>query len=803
MAINNRQKTDMEIERLLEFQRTIAGISSRFVGLTNIDDAIKDSLRDIGILSGAGSVFLVRFEPDSGIPARIFEYSRDKPAREEMPEIAPVLFTRWNSKISNEKFVRIDDVSLLPPEAADERKCMEAIGAIAALGVPIVIDKHTEGFIGLFNLSNPIHWPDDCVDLVKLSAKIIAKVLQRAEAEEKVRAKEKYFRTIIENTVETIVIVDETGKIKYRSPSIFSMSGYKPGEIIGENFTNFLHPDEIPIAINMFYDGIKAPEKTVSAEFRIKNKDGTWTYVAVIGKNALNDPVVKGVILNLRDITESKKSEERIAQAVQHWRATFDAIRDMVWICDESCSLMRVNKAFAEVTGYEPRQIIAKKCYEVLKEANIICPHCPHKKVISDGKPVTEIVPVSDKYFEITASPVLYDKTKVSASICIARDITRSRQMEEALINAAQQWHTTFFGIGEGICLTDENGHIMQCNQAFTELLGKPFDEIVGHDYQELLIRPVGMTPEVSIIDMIQETMIRQKLTLQLDERWFNLIADPVFNEKNNFIGATLVFSDITESKSANEKMQQLYQVETDLRQKLEEEIKRRVEFTRLLVHELKTPLTPILASSEILVEELREEPWQSLAKNVHLGGENLNRRIDELFDLARGEVGLLNLNLQETDMNILLQDIVKYMVPVATNNKLEFTTHLSPLPPIIADEDRLRQVLLNLIGNAVKYTPAGGKISLSAYPENNNLIIEVTDTGSGIEEEEQKQLFQPYHRAAGDRKNFSGLGLGLALSKILVESHGGKIWVKSQRGDGSTFAFSIPIRNHPELSEK
>ena len=797
MTINNRRKTKGEVERLLEFQQTVTGISSRFVGVTNIDDAIKECLRDICVFSDASRVFLIQFIPNTRIPGKKYEYIRVKPPREEMYTLGPGKSIWWNTKLTNIEVIRIDDLSQLPPEAAEEKRNLEAMGVKAALFIPILIEKKVDGFIGLSNVLQPVHWSNECVDIIRIAGEIIANALQRARAEEMVRASEKYFRALIENTLETIVIVDETGKIKYRSPSIFSMSGYKPAEIIGKNFIDFLHPNEIPIALTMFYKGIKTPEKTVSAEFRIINKDGTWMYASVIGKNALNDPAVKGVILNIRDITESKEAAERIEHAVQQWRATFDAIRDMVWICDQSCSLIRVNKAFAEATGSEPRQLIEKKCFEVLKEAKDICPHCPHKKVLVMGKPCTEIVPVSDKYFEISASPVLFDDNKVTASVCIAHDITQSRRMEEALINAAQQWRTTFFGIGEGICLTDKIGLILQCNEAFAELVGKPSDEIIGHDYQELLIRPIGMMPGKSIINDLKETMIRQKLTLQFDERWFNIVADPIFNEKNDFIGATLVFSDITDSKTASEKLQQLYQVETDLRQKLEKEIKSRVEFTRLLVHELKTPLTPVLASSELLVEELKEEPWQSLAKNIYHGGVNLNRRIDELLDLARGEVGLLHLNLQEMNPNRMLRNVVTYMEPVATNNKLKLTTHLSPLPRIIADEDRLRQVLLNLIGNAVKYTPAGGEISLSAHLEKDNLIIEVKDTGSGIEEDDSKAIIPALPSGSGRPRTVQRTGTGTGF----IEKAGRTAWrqdmVKKPAGTRQYLRFFDTHKNY------
>ncbi len=252
---------------------------------------------------------------------------------------------------------------------------------------------------------------------------------------------------------------------------------------------------------------------------------------------------------------------------------------------------------------------------------------------------------------------------------------------------------------------------------------------------------------------------------------------------------------EIAGRQRAEEQLQGLYEVERELRQEREREIERRAEFLRALVHELKTPLTPVLASSGLLVEEVKEEVPLRLAKNVHRGAEELNGRIDELLDLARGEMGMLKLNLQPVPLLDTLQDAAASMVPLAMASGQSLSSRFpDSLPPVMADSDRVRQVLLNLIGNAIKFTPAGGAITLSARATGDRLLIEVQDTGRGIDEEEQKQLFQPYHRLLTGRDRSGGLGLGLALSKKIVELHGGKIWVASRKEAGSIFAFSLPV---------
>ena len=254
---------------------------------------------------------------------------------------------------------------------------------------------------------------------------------------------------------------------------------------------------------------------------------------------------------------------------------------------------------------------------------------------------------------------------------------------------------------------------------------------------------------------------------------------------------------DITESELAQEKLEEAYEKERRLREELQIEVQRRVEFTRALVHELKTPLTPIMSSSDLLVSGLTEEPWLSVAQNIQRGAINLNKRIGELLDLARGEIGMLRLNSKRVDMLKLLQNVGSEMSVVASSNgqtlKVELPSSLA-LP--WADEDRLRQITQNLLVNATKFTPEGGIITLRAKEQNGNIVVEVQDTGYGIPEEEQRRLFRPYHRQIGDREHLSGLGLGLALCKNLVQLHGGRIWVQSIEGKGATFSFSIPINS-------
>jgi PAS domain S-box-containing protein len=350
-----------------------------------------------------------------------------------------------------------------------------------------------------------------------------------------------------------------------------------------------------------------------------------------------------------------------------------------------------------------------------------------------------------------------------------------------------------------------QDGKFKFLNDIFRGATGRSPEELIGTNSMTLVLpedRDMVRENAIKILKGERFSPYKYRIVTQNGEiRWMlEGLASIQYQGRRAVLGHSM---DITELERAEAKLQEAYEKERKLRQDIEAEAERKILFTRALVHELKTPLTPVLASSELLVSELREEPYLSLAQNIHRGAANLNRRIDELLDLARVEIGMLEVNPKAVDANQLLPAIADDMKAMVTSNGQSLVVTIPPyLSPVWADEERLRQIVLNLLINASKFTPEEGRITLRAKEEDSNLVVEVEDTGPGISQEEQKQLFQPYHRQIPDREHLSGLGLGLALCKYLVELHGGKIWVQSEIGKGSTFGFSIPLATAAQQEE-
>ena len=220
--------------------------------------------------------------------------------------------------------------------------------------------------------------------------------------------------------------------------------------------------------------------------------------------------------------------------------------------------------------------------------------------------------------------------------------------------------------------------------------------------------------------------------------------------------------------------------------------------FLSALSHELKTPLTAIIASTGLLLDELtaKHEPvLTKIAQNISKSAASLQNRLIELLNLSRNKDEPFGIDKKEIDFSSLAAGVVDQVSSLVKQKKQELNMEVPQSLKLVADGQRVEQILLNLFSNAIKVTPEGGRISLKAALESNRLVVKVDDTGSGIPPEEKQKLFRPYYHLSTDRASIPGMGLGLAITKQLVELHGGTIWVQSEMGKGSTFSFSLPLK--------
>jgi signal transduction histidine kinase len=253
-----------------------------------------------------------------------------------------------------------------------------------------------------------------------------------------------------------------------------------------------------------------------------------------------------------------------------------------------------------------------------------------------------------------------------------------------------------------------------------------------------------------------------------------------------------------TQSALAIQNARLFREIEIKSRQ-LEVASQHKSEFLANMSHELRTPLNAIIGFSEVLTDRMFEElneKQEEYLKDIYASGTHLLSLINDILDLSKIEAGRMELELTEFHFPTAIENALMLVRERAGRRNIALHTAIDPqLGQIQADERKVRQVILNLLSNAIKFTPEGGRIEVGAVPKDGFVDVSVTDTGIGIAPEDQEKVFEEFRQVGTAAKKVEGTGLGLTLCRKFVELHGGRIWVQSQVGVGSTFTFTIPVR--------
>jgi PAS domain S-box-containing protein len=476
--------------------------------------------------------------------------------------------------------------------------------------------------------------------------------------------------------------------------------------------------------------------------------------------------------------------------------ALVENLPDGILVTNSENQVADVNPAAARLLDLSKSAVIGKKLNEV-------CPNLDLKFADNGrGAVQTEIAfekPDAIRYLNISVAPIRDNNNDVTGRLIVLRDITQRRIIEQTLRESESRYSTLVEQSNEGVIIL-QNGVYKYVNDTFLEISGYSPAEIQGQklpfaiadDDSRLIIERNRQRSEGLAVPEVYELKVKHRDGRLVDTE---ISVGNIIYE--NQPAQMITVRDVTERKISQRKIETLYNEEYKLRQSLQEEMDKRSKYVRSLVHELRTPLTAILASSELLEMEIQDKILQALVKNIRRASLNLELRINELIELARGEIGLLKINPMPLDMSELIREMVSEMTPVASARGLVMTASIPDLPLSMGDRSRLRQVMTNLLSNAIKFT-SKGSIQVTAGKYNSeSIIVSVKDTGRGIPPDELEQVFDPYRRKSNEGQGLSGLGIGLALSKIFVDLHKGRIWVESSPA-GSTFSFTLPVYHEP-----
>ncbi len=347
---------------------------------------------------------------------------------------------------------------------------------------------------------------------------------------------------------------------------------------------------------------------------------------------------------------------------------------------------------------------------------------------------------------------------------------SQSEQMIADLISQQRYLASILENLNDGICIVDKNGIVRIINQATKRMFDIPENAVSGQS----LIETIRHHRVQELWQACQEKGIQQTMQIEttLERNYLQCIAAPLKpQEEGNIL---ILFQDVT----------RLHQLE----------IVRR-DFVSNVSHELRTPLTSLKLITETLNDGAMDDPP---AQKRFLGQmekeiDNLTQLVQELLELSRIESGLVPLQKKNVAPCVFLENAANRMQVQAERAGLEFTWDCpTALPTIHIDEARLEQVLINLIHNAIKFTPPGGRIHVSAEKKEGAVIFAVQDSGVGIPAKDIERIFERFYKTDRSRSK-SGTGLGLSIALHLVEAHQGRLWVESTVNKGSTFYFSIP----------
>ncbi len=623
-------------------------------------------------------------------------------------------------------------------------------------------------------------------------------ITDREKTIEKVRTTSGKLQKIINASPSSIITGDSEGKITGWNNASEKIFGWKADEVIG-NFN-----PTVPEGMKEFYlKTIK--EEQINLEIKALRKDNSMIDVFISSAPLYdNKGNYNGSLSVMTDISERKKIERKFKENEEKFRSLFESmnegvgLHDMVYDDSGDASdyrIIDVNPKFEKILNLNKEDVINKLASEIFETDE--APYLNiYKKVVETGEPTqfeTYFSPM-DKYFSISVFSPLRGKFAT-----IFEDITECKNAEENLKimdNAIASSINAIVIAGLDCNLTYVNPSFLKLFKYNNEkeVLGKPvfkFWKTKGRfiDMVDALADANGWVGE-----LVAERKDGSLFDVQIS-------SSMVKDEAGKPVCMMASFVDVTEQKQAEEKIRQ-----QNIQLKKLDRIKS--EFLNVTSHELRTPMSAIKGYTQMVLEqalgEITEE--QKKALNVVLRNTTrLDHLIQDILDISRLESGTMKFIPEQTNLRKMIEDVYETMTSAAKLKDIKIKMDVEDnLPDLIIDQDRIKQVIINIVNNAIKFSPDGSIINVRAKKEKDDVLFEIQDYGKGIPKDKQKKIFDTFYQVdSGMDRKFGGAGLGLAISRGIVLSHGGKIDVKSTVGNGSTFQFRLPLKPVENLEDR
>src|SRR2546421_3367317 len=595
------------------------------------------------------------------------------------------------------------------------------------------------------------------------------------------------YTTIFEHMPDALLALDMQGRITYLNHQAESFLQKTRAQLLGSSIWEAIPKiRDTPLFQNC--QQARTTGKTVSFEY-LSPAVNKWFHVHIY-------PSEEGVCVYFQDITERKQAEERLHQSEKRFRALIENNADVISLTDANGIIAYVSPSMTRVLGYLPEERVFHHFQELAHPDDLELPKRILARVLQEpGKSQVTEYRVKHKdgtfhWLEINSLNLL-DEPGVEAIVWNYRDITQRKQLEQEVAKAKEQLEAILNNVADGIVVANANNSLVYINDVAARMLGFPSAAAMlaapGSAFGERLRRFATWDEQGRPLPFEERpgfqasqgkkahALVLYQDTLAGQGYWTLMRAQPIFDAQGQVQFVVSVFTDITEQKEFEQ---------------------RKDHFISMASHELKTPLAILSAFTQLLREWFEAEDRQDVMLHLSKMDDQITRLtklVADLLDISKMQAGKLELAQEAVDMDELLREVVENLQPTTTHRLLvKGAAHRS----ITGDRDRLGQVLMNLLTNAIKYSPQAETVMVRVAQTRDTLTVSVQDFGIGIAQSHQEKLFERFYRVYSEKdQTYPGLGIGLYIAHEIIRRHGGKMWVDSVEGKGSTFSFSLPIR--------
>ncbi len=630
---------------------------------------------------------------------------------------------------------------------------------------------------------------------------------ERQQIEEQLRESERCYRLMSENSLDLIsrhAIKDSI--FLYCSSASRSLLGYEPEEMVGTSAYSYLHPDDLAM-LQSTMESSQITGVIPAVTYRYRHKNGTYVWFESNSRYIYDkDGDIMEIIAVGRDITERKQFEFKLQENEQRYKSLFEYNPSAVYSMNLEGDYLTANLNLEKLTGYSLDELIGMYFGPVVHEKDME-KTLHHFNLAAQGYPQSYELTLIHKeghYVEINTTniPIIVDE-RVVGVYGISRDITERIRYTEQIEKLSNEYTLILNAVSEGIFGLGIDEKITFINPAGLQMLGYEHDEIMGHPYLDHIQQSAfdgfnygpDESPLMKAIRTSESYHSKDAVLWRKDGSSFlaEYQVTPLF-DKGESKGVVVVFRDITDEQEiirAKESAEKADQAKS--------------EFLAVMSHELRTPMNGIIGMTDLLSETELNEEQRSYTDIISQSSTSLLYILNEILDFSKIEAGKMVLLHEPVYLEAVMASVTDLFLARALEKNIDLSYSIAPEVPtlIMGDSGRLRQVLVNLVSNAVKFTEQGSVyIYVEKVSSNNKMILKfnVEDTGIGIPQNKQHQLFHSFSQLHSSiNRKYGGTGLGLSICKKLVELMGGAIAVESVEGEGSKFYFTLQIKSKSE----